>query len=1074
MQNDNPVTDLQLSWDDIFEPDIVAPIKKIPSAADALVISLNTFGKVDMEFMCNTCGKDIGSVIKELRGSVFRDPERWNGKVYEGWVTAEEYLSGNLYEKYIAAKEADAKYDGIFRENVRAIKKARPALVPIENVFVTIGTPWLPVATVEAFVRYLLDLRARDFIVHDDAVGTWEIRDKSYIIWEGNTVKCKVTYGTNRLNALQIIERMLNNQNIVVSDKRASTINKSGEVRVVNKRETLLALERASRIKTAFADWLARDDKRKSLIEKVYSTKYGSIKRRAFDGSFLSIPDKNPDITLYPYQKNAIARILFSPNTLLAHEVGAGKTYIMIAAGMELKRMGIARKNMFVVPNNIVRQWEKSFKELYPNANILVVEPKSFSPKKRQSVLAEIRDGEYDGVIVSYSCFDMIPISYEYEYNVLKEEVEELEREMKKKGFKVTNAIVSKHRRLKEKLAKFAVSKSQDVGICFDMLGVNTLFVDEAHNFKNLPFETHAKNILGISSEGSAKCKAFYEKVTCVQRQNNGRGVVFATGTPITNSVSDVFIMQTYLQGGVLATLGLQSFDAWVGNFAELVSGFEIDVDASNFRIAKRFSRFHNLVELTSLMSMFADFYQTAGGEKLPKFDGYTDILIEKTKAFSDYLEEISSRADIVRSHAVKRDEDNMLKITTDGRKAALDMRLVDDFLPRTFNSKVVRCAEEVYRIYLLSADALGTQLVFCDSSTPSVKFNMYDELKRLLAEHGIPEREIAYIHDAKTDSQKEELLKDVRESKVRVLIGSTWKLGLGVNVQDHLIAVHHLDVPWRPADMVQREGRIIRQGNLNERVYIYRYITRGSFDAYSWQLLENKQRFISELLSGSLEERSGDDVGDTVLKYAEVKALAIGNPLIKERVETANELTRLITLKRRADELRDSMANERETLPAAIFELSADVKRITADVKFAAACDISYTDEEAEEIGGKIVAVLMENEFKTEETPILSYKGFAVIAPKYMNKTELFVYVERQRRYRVDMSLSKQGVATRLENFVKNIEKILQAKKDEIKRLKLREETIGQELLKPDEYVDDIIALKEKLKQIDEKLGVK
>lgn len=1069
------ITDLSLDWDEIVEPK-KAEENETYSAADALLHSLADYGKVDFRYIIKLTGLDYQTVREQLRGAIFQNPEKWNKSKFDGFETADEYLSGNLYYKYLIAKRANEVFNDYFKENVDAIKSVMPKMLSSDNIYVTLGTPWVPRKIVEGFIKRLLDITTDGFLVHDSNIGTWEIKEKAfYLNYVADSVKCRITYGTSRISAIHIIEKLLNNQSILIYDEPdALSYTSIAETRTVNRKETLLALEKAQLIKEEFANYIEFNEEIRKKIERVYTLKMGTIRRRVFDGSFLTFPGINKQVTLYRSQKNAVARIILTPNTLLAHEVGAGKTYIMIAAGRELRRMGISKKNLYVVPNNIVKQWEEQFYLLYPDIRLKTVLPKDFTPKKRNDVLRDIRDNDYDAVLMAYSSFDLIPLSVDYFLSDLESQIKEIENLIDLKGTTgVTNRLKSKLEKLRKKQKELSVKIENSEMVFFDELKVNTLFVDEAHNYKNVPFETKSMGILGVNSAGSTKCRNFYEKVKCVQKQNDGRGAVFATGTPITNSISDIFVMQTYLQSGLLAQTGLLSFDAWVGNFAEKVSAFEVDVDTNKFRMAERFCKFHNLTELTSMLAMFSDFYQNTEREDLPEFDGYTDSVVPKTPELRAYLKLISSRADKVRAHKVKRTEDNMLKITTDGRKAALDVRLVNDKANFSLKSKVYVCSDNVYKIYVNSAETNGTQLVFCDSSTPKAGLNMYDELKRLLVDRGIPEEEIAYIHDAKSDKEKNEILEDTRASKIRVLIGSTWKLGIGVNVQDHLIAMHHLDVPWRPADMVQREGRIIRQGNLNSRVYIFRYITEGSFDAYSWQLLETKQRFINELLAGTLAQRNASDVGDTVLNYAEVKALAIGNPKIKERVETANELSKVITLKKRADELRQQMAEQKEQMPSLIekrekilYCAKLDYEHIKTDV-------YAYSAVEERVYGEQLVEALQNNGFKKEETLLFYYKGFGVILPVEMPPEKPYVVMKNNGRYKLDMSYSAQGVITRIQNFIDGFEKVVAENENTLNRLIAKDKGLDEELAKPDLYTEQIALLRKKLKYIDKQLGV-
>lgn len=792
----------------------------------------------------------------------------------------------------------------------------------------------------------------------------------------------------------------------------------------------------------------------------------------------------SPAINLYPYQKDAVARILFTPNTLLAHDVGAGKTYVMIAAAMEMRRMGLSEKNMFVVPNNIVGQWKNIFYAMYPSANILCVEPKSFAPSKRESVLERIRDEDFDGIIIAYSCFEQIPLSKEYYQNQLIDE-QELIAEIAGKKNKATSRLKKKQEAVSKALSELAASMGDLYkGVYFDDLGITRLFVDEAHNFKNVPIETKADKVLGISASGSKKCQDMMDKVRMVQKKNDGAGVVFATGTPITNSITDAFIMQMYLQSGELAMLDLQSFDSWIGMFAERSTEFEIDVDTSSYRLATRFSKFHNLPELTSLLSSIADFHQVDTSAGIPQIDGYTDALVSKTNEFADYLKDISQRAEDVRKGYVSRKDDNMLKITTDGRKAALDLRLVNPSAVFTYQSKVARCVENVADIYFRTMSQKSAQIIFCDTSTPKTGFNIYDEVKTMLQSKGIPSDKIAFIHDAQTEAQRNTMFAQVRNGDIRVLLGSTFKLGLGVNIQDKLIALHHIDVPWRPADMTQREGRILRQGNTNSKVQIFRYITEGSFDAYSWQLLETKQRFITGLLSGSLTERSGTDIEDTVLDYAEVKALAVGNPLVKERVETANELSRYLTLQRKLVESRIRMEKELLEMPGKKSNQENNIAGCEADIAYykgwkqanPAPSDNKVKKDVAEkrkQLRDYIHSSLMSYVLEPKEKILMTYRGFEIILPANMTREKPYVWLKRNGRYYVELGDTNTGNLIRIDNFLDDLQTHLDKLNKGLAKLWERERQLKEELRKEESFSDEIENCRQKLEMLDKKLGV-
>ncbi|MCR5221697.1 MAG: DEAD/DEAH box helicase family protein, partial [Lachnospiraceae bacterium] len=818
-------------------------------------------------------------------------------------------------------------------------------------------------------------------------------------------------------------------------------------------------------------------------LEEIYNEKFGGIKQRHFDGSFLEFPGMNPNSSLFGYQKNAVARILFSPNTLLSHDVGAGKTYIMIAAGMELKRLGLSSKNLYVVPNNIIGQWRRLFYELYPSANILCVEPKDFVPRQRNRILLMIQKTDYDAVIMPYSCFTQIEISMNCRLNVLQEEAERLRSipientssRLRKKREKLTEEIEKMQDQLG--LSYWYTSgeklKEKDENICFDQLGITRLFVDEAHNFKNVPIETKIDKVMGISPTGSKKCKDMMDKVRIVQHDNGGAGVIFATGTPITNSITDAFIMQSYLQSGDLELLGIRNFDSWIGMFAEKNLGFEIDVDTGSYRMATRFSKFHNIPELTNIMANVADFHQMDEEAGLPEHDGYRDVLIRKTREFREYLENISERADNVRNGRIKRTEDNMLLITTDGRKAALDMRLVKPQSRFTTSSKVFECAQNVTGIYKETAANRSTQLIFCDTSTPKEEFNIYDELKDLLVKMGVAEKEIAYVHDATTERSRERLFEAMRIGSIRILIGSTFKLGLGVNVQTKLIALHHLDVPWRPSDMVQREGRILRQGNENKKVRIYRYITEGSFDAYSWQLLETKQRFITDILSGSIDAKSGSDVDNTVLDYAEVKALAVGNPLIKERVEIANELMKHLILQRKLLDKHAMYEAELPKLKDRCDRIKELLPKVRADSKNYLKQKITYKPEQRRFFRDTIYSYLKSDEPLESEQTVAFYNGFAIVIPQNTSLIHPVVYVQNVGRYLVELHSNELLSLSRIDSVLDGLKKREEDLVHDLKETNGRIRYIRQELNSDDDFAGKIRELKEKLATIDNKLGV-
>lgn len=1066
--------DLPLDWENAFTGDSRTQGVHTENIPDALIMSLSNLGRVDIEYISSVTGEDCKTIICALKGSIYQNPDTWGECFYKGWETADEYLSGNLMRKWHTAQKANAEYKGYFKDNIRALKKILPDTVAAKDIYITLGSPWVPIDIIDDFITHILNLKNNSYsgTKHDELTGTWKIPQKSDYRYRCS-VAATHTYGTSRMPVLYILERTLNMKTVAVTDEVICHTNTSGVKRVINKSETVLALEKQQKMIKAFQRWVWNDDKRKERLEIIFENNFSCVRRRIFDGSFLDFPKMSPSVNLYPHQKNAVARILFSPNTLLAHDVGSGKTYIMIAAGMELKRMGLSRKNLYVVPNNIVGQWEKLFSVMYPDCKLLCVEPKNFTPTKREAVLEQIRDKDFDGIIMAYSCFEQIPLSKDFYTEQLQETLDKIS-ELASNTNKATSKLERKKEAVRKALStlELAMDNMYDT-VYFDELGITRLFVDEAHNYKNVPIETKVDKVLGISSKGSKKCRDMMDKVRLVQKQNNGGGVVMATGTPITNSITDAFFMQKYLQSGELGMLDLQSFDSWIGMFAERVTEFEIDVDTSSYRLATRFAKFHNLPELTALLSSIADFHQVDSSVGIPDFDGYKDALISKTSEFTAYLDDISARAELVRKGIVSRSDDNMLKITTDGRKAALDIRLVEPNTSFTYQSKVARCAENVFDIYCETQSDKSTQLIFCDSSTPKSGFNVYDDVKRLLICMGVTSEEIAFIHDAGTESKREKLFSKLRSGNVRILIGSTFKLGLGVNIQNKLIALHHLDVPWRPADMTQREGRILRQGNENKKVYIYRYITEGSFDAYSWQLLETKQRFISGLLSGSLTERSGSDIESTVLDYAEVKALAVGNPLIKERVETANELTRYLALQRKAIDNHIRMEKELMELPARIKHQKELIEKCECDIEFYRSNRKEYSNEERKDIRQKLFSAVKGNVLMRNETPSITYQGFQIVLPANMTAEKPYIWLQKNGIYYVELGDTEIGGLIRIDNYLDSLDKQLEKLNEGLTNLCGRQDALKVEITKKEDYVDRIEKIKQRLEKLDKKLGV-
>ena len=1072
----------EVDFSNIFLNNPLDNIKKAESISDGLILSLSNKGKVDIEYISSLTNKDKYEVIQELHGAIFQNPNTWDEKVEQGWETKEEYLSGNLRKKLIEAENAEKLYPGNFQDNIEALQEMLKNVngVSASDIFVTLGSPWLPTDVVKDFISYLLKAYCAN-VSHDLKTGTWDL--DFYCCNIQNTV----TYGTNRMTAKHIIESTLNQSNITVTDSAYDDETQKFK-RVKNEKQTLLALEKQKLILEKFHDWIFADESRKRRLENLYNTLYCTNFTRIYDGSFLKFPDLNPNIKLFDYQKNAVARIIFSPNTLLAHDVGSGKTYEMIAAAHEMKRMGLSNKNLIVVPNDIVNQWENLYKEMYPYSHILVIKPKDFVPAKKDETLIKMRDEDYESIIIPYSSFDKIPLSPDFYKSQLYKEIEENYQTMKDGR----NAVTATSRRNYHKYRKMGYLESMEekIGqreegvIYFEDLKVDRLFLDECHNYKNVTIDTNIC-ALGINTEGSKKCDDMMNKVHYIQKEHNGGGVIFASGTPITNSITDIYNIQRYLQEGELALLKLSNFNSWIANYAEVVDRFEIDVDTSKCRMVRRYADFKNLPELTSLLSNIADFHHIEKDKDLPEFNGYTDVVVSQRPEFVNFLKDISVRADLVRSRkprlikeaeheGEKNQYDNMLNITNDGRKAALDIRLIDPALPFDERCKAYECATNVKELYDKTNDFKGTQLVFCDISTPKDAFNVYDELKAILMDMGIPSEEIGFIHDATTDKKRAQLFKLVNEGKIRVLIGSSFKLATGVNVQNKLIAIHHLDVPWRPSDMVQREGRIIRQGNTNKEIYIYRYICENSFDAYSWQILEGKQIFISRLLNNQLDMRQAKDLDDAVLNYAEVKALAVGNPLIEKRVNTQNKLSRLILINSASIARKEKLRQTLSTIRNNKKDWEQEIEEVTEDLKFSKKRENrekELSDYEKQEFREKIYKALFHSS-NSDEKVLMYYRGFKIIvSPKQYDADNLFIYLEGKRRYYIKLGNSPMGYLVRINNFINKLEDYLKGLKTRFNSNMDYYKQGSFELAKKDSYSEEITKLKQELKKIDDML---
>ncbi len=1035
----------------------------------ALMRSLDRFGQVNIPHICTLTGMEEKQAVEALRGAIIRDPDGFDGKYSEGFVTVEEYLSGNLFRKLQIAVESNEKYNGIFNDNIALIRQTKPGLYSERNPYVTLGSPWLPPEVIDEFILYLLgNCPKHDLHVRYDAVsGIWTI---PYAASYRHNIKNTSTYGTKAMNALKILEKTLNAQSIEIM-KTEPSWSKAKET--VDREATALALDRQKMILSRFDEWVYTDKARTSLIREAYGKVFGGITGRRYDGSFLTFPDMNHDVILRNNQRNAVARIVFSANTLLAHDVGTGKTYTMIAAAQELRRMGLSDKNMFVVPNAIIGQWENDYKYLYPNARVLVVDKRNFGKAKREQTLLHMSSGDYDAIIIAASSFSMIPLSRKCRIKELERSRAELMQALLK-GENVRGNLVSKRMdRISKDIAKIreeeelAQLMGVKEGVCFDDLGITTLFVDEAHEYKNISIRMRSKGIRGISKKGSARCNEMLSKVHFTQR--NGRGAVFATATPICNSMSDVFIMQTFLQSGELKFLGLSDFDSWANTFARRENSLELDVDGCSLKSVIRLSHFHNLTELSALFTQVADFYAD-GSSKYSDCD-VIDVKVSCPPELEEFIKELSERAEKVRFGEVHRREDNLLKITVAGRMAALDIRTITGHWCDPTKTKSYRCAQTVYEIWKQTADEKLTQIIFCDVSTPQRGFNVYNEVRFQLMKMGVPMRDIAFIHDAATETEKLRLFDRMNRGDIRILIGSTQKLGTGVNVQQKLYAVHHLDIPWRPGDMTQREGRMLREGNECRHMRIYRYVVKRSFDAFSWSILERKQRFITEFMTNNLGDEAVCDLEEMALSFAEIKALAVGDPLLRRRIETENDLNRMCSIQRAYLAQRRSMEEEVRSLPDRISRQKHRVRCLKRDAEAVDVTDTPSDKDERKRLGGTVLEMLKGNVMREEERYAFRFMGFDIMLPANMLAEEPCLTISGREKYTVPMGNDIFGNIRRLENAVLGLADRAKKAEEVLITMENRVKELEEELEVPNVYADKIEKLKKKLEEYDRQL---
>ena len=1067
---------------DMFTKRTIKPkteVTSVDNANDALIVSLSEKARVDITFMQKLCNMDMDKMLKDLEGEIFNVPEY--GKPNQ-WVTADEYLSGNVREKLKIA-EHFAEIDERFNVNVKYLKEVQPKDLSASEISVRLGSTWIPPEDIKVFIEYLLNpsnYACQNINVHyNEATSEWWIEGKNY---DKYNIKATNTYGTGRASAYKIIEDSLNLKDTRIYDYYEDENGK--RVAELNKKETAIAQAKQEQIKLAFEEWIWKDPERRERLTKVYNERFNSIRPREYDGSHISFDGMNPEITLRKHQVNAIARILYGGNTLLAHEVGAGKTFEMVAAAMESKRLGLCNKSLFVVPNHIVEQFGQEFLQLYPSANVLVTTKKDFETANRKKFCSRIATGDYDAIIISHSQFEKIPMSVERQVTIIQKQIEDITlgiQDLKNNnGERFSIKQMEKTRKsLEARLAKLNDTSRKDDVVTFEELGVDRIFVDEAHYYKNLFLYTKMRNVGGIAQTEAQKSSDLFMKCRYLDELTGGKGVIFATGTPISNSMVELYTMQRYLQYGELEKRHLQQFDAWASTFGETVTAIELSPEGTGYRAKTRFAKFFNLPELMALFKEVADI-QTSEMLNLPvPKANYHNVVIEPSEIQKELVKDLSERAEKIRNRMVDSSVDNMLKITNDGRKLALDQRLTNDMLEDFEHSKVATCADNIYSIWDKTSEDKSAQLVFCDLSTPhnDGKFNVYDDLKTKLIDRGIPEEEIAFIHDANTDARKQELFNKVRRGQVRVLIGSTQKMGAGTNCQDRLIALHDLDCPWRPSDLIQRSGRIIRQGNKNSEVDIYRYVTEGTFDAYLYQLVENKQRFISQIMTSKTPVRFAEDIDETALSYAEIKALAAGNPDIIEKTELDTQVAKLKLLKQNylseKYELEDKVIkyypNEIKRLENRIEDMKEDIEVFnnnnTPDNSFEK-MNIKGTDfTERKEAGEKIIEIC-KSMTNPEPLEIGEYKGFKIILSFDTMDRKFYASMKNNLSYKTELGSDPSGNITRIDNVLNGIETRLSSVENNLEDTKKNYESAKKEIEKPFPQEEE---LKTKSKRLDE-----
>ena len=1045
------------------------PVTSVDTASEALAVSLGEKATIDMDYMMELSGKSENEIFEDLKGVIFLNPLYEYGNSYEPkYLMADEYLSGNVREKLRIAKKSAELYPEDYKVNVEALQKVQPKDLTASEISVRLGATWLPPDDVQEFIFHLLETPRYaqwNIKVHfSPFTSEWNIEGKSY---DKGNVRAYNTYGTSRINAYKIIEETLNLKDVRIFDYIEDDEGKKKAV--LNKKETAIAQSKQEMIKQEFQDWIWSDPERRERLCKSYNEKFNSVRPREYDGSHIIFNGMNPEIELREHQKNAVAHILYGGNTLLAHAVGAGKTFEMVAAAQESKRLGLCNKSLFVVPNHLTEQWAAEYLQLYPAANILVATKKDFETKNRKKFCGRIATGDYDAVIIGHSQFEKIPMSIERQREILEQQLEEITggiAELKRnrgENFSIKQLEKSK-KSIKQKLDKLNDQTKKDDVVTFEELGVDRLFVDESHYYKNLYLYTKMRNVGGIAQTEAQKSSDLFMKCRYLDEITGGRGTVFATGTPISNSMVELYTIQRYLQYNTLVKNGLQHFDAWASTFGETITAVELTPEGTGYRAKTRFAKFYNLPELMAMFKEIADI-KTADMLNLPVPEAkYHNIAVKPSEMQKEMVASLAERAEQVRGGGVDSSVDNMLKITNDGRKLALDQRMLNDMLPDFEGSKINACVDNIYRIWKENADKKSAQLVFCDLSTPKNDgtFSVYNDIRKKLIERGIPESEVKFIHEADTDMKKKELFQKTRKGEVRVLLGSTQKMGAGTNVQDKLIALHDVDCPWRPSDLEQRSGRIVRQGNENPQVDIYRYVTEQTFDAYLYQLVEGKQKFASQIMTSKSPVRSAEDIDETALSYAEIKMLATGNPYIKEKMDLDIQVQKLKMLK--SNFLSEKYGLEDKVIkfyPQQIAYLKSRVEGLTKDVKTAklhpkpideqplgmTVSGVSYS-EKAE--AGQAIINACKSMNSPDAIPLGEYRGFQMELYFDTVQRNYVVKLKGETSRDVPLGDDSHGNIVRIDNGIERFEETLADTKNSLENTEKQFETAKQEIEKP------------------------